>query len=133
MNSVLENAMRHWSMVAPAIDIPKNEEDYETLKSNIQYAIELVETTSHTHLSSLIESMVIAAEKYEHKHIEILGTKGLDSLKYLVKLNNVRQSDLKEIGSQGVVSEVLNAKRSLTLRHVKELAIRFNVSPSVFI
>ncbi|PCI65502.1 MAG: transcriptional regulator [Gammaproteobacteria bacterium] len=133
MNPSLENAMQHWNMVAPAIDCPQNQADYETLISNIQDAIELVENRSNSHLTGLIEAMATAAEKYEEKFVENLEGGALASLKYLIKLHGVRQSELKEIGSQGVVSEILNAKRSLTLRHVKELALRFNVSPSVFI
>ena len=133
MNSNLENAMQHWNMVAPAIECPKNNEDYQTLLKNIQDAIELVENRPNSHISSLVDAMASAAEKYEKQYVEKLEGGALVALKYLINLHGVRQSELKEIGSQGVVSEVLNAKRSLTLRHVKELALRFNVSPSVFI
>ena len=133
MNSSLENAMQHWNMVAPVIECPKSQEDYQTLIANIQDAIELVENRSNSHITSLIEAMASAAEKYEKASVEKLEGGALVALKYLIKLHGVRQSELKEIGSQGVVSEILNAKRSLTLRHVKELALRFNVSPGVFI
>jgi HTH-type transcriptional regulator/antitoxin HigA len=40
---------------------------------------------------------------------------------------------MKEIGSQGVVSEVLSGKRSLNSRQIKALSERFAVSPAVFI
>ncbi|MGB0494912.1 MAG: helix-turn-helix domain-containing protein [Kangiellaceae bacterium] len=133
MNPSLENAMQHWNIVAPMIDCPKNHEDYQTLLANIQDAVELVENRPNSHIRGLIEAMASAAEKYEKKYVENLEGGALAALKYLIKLHGVRQSELKEIGSQGVVSEILNAKRSLTLRHVKELAMRFNVSPSVFI
>ena len=45
----------------------------------------------------------------------------------------MNQRDLKEIGSQGVISEILNGKRKLNLRQIVELSKRFAVSPSVFI
>jgi len=48
-------------------------------------------------------------------------------------LQCVKQADLKEIGSQGVVSEILNGKRSLNVRQIKLLAERFSVSPATFI
>ena len=54
-------------------------------------------------------------------------------LKYLMREHNIRQSDLPEIGSQGVVSEVLTGKRDLNVGQVKRLAKRFGVSPEVFI
>jgi HTH-type transcriptional regulator/antitoxin HigA len=47
--------------------------------------------------------------------------------------HDLRQSDLPEVGSQGVVSEVLNGKRELNVRQIRELARRFHVSPTVFI
>jgi HTH-type transcriptional regulator/antitoxin HigA len=47
--------------------------------------------------------------------------------------HTLKQSDLSEIGSQGVVSEILNGKRELNLRQVKLLSQRFSVSPNVFI
>lgn len=43
------------------------------------------------------------------------------------------QADLPEIASQGVLSEILNEKRSLNLRQIKLLSKRFGVSPSTFI
>lgn len=42
------------------------------------------------------------------------------------------QSDLPEVGSQGVVSEVLSGKRELNVRQIRALAKRFHVSPAVF-
>jgi HTH-type transcriptional regulator/antitoxin HigA len=47
--------------------------------------------------------------------------------------HNLSQSNFPEIGTQGVVSEILSGKRQLNLRQVKSLSKRFNVSPSVFI
>lgn len=41
--------------------------------------------------------------------------------------------DLPEIGSQGVVSEVLAGKRELNIRQVRALSVRFGVSAATFI
>ncbi|MBV1908904.1 MAG: helix-turn-helix domain-containing protein [Kangiellaceae bacterium] len=133
MNPLLENAMQHWNMVAPAIDSPKNHQDYLTLLNNIEDAIELVSNRENSPLTGLISAMAVSAQKYEKAQIEALDGGGLSALKYLIKLHGVRQSELKEIGSQGVVSEILNGKRALTLRHVRELSKRFSVSPNVFV
>lgn len=54
-------------------------------------------------------------------------------LKYLMEQHGVRQADLAEIGSQGVVSEILSGKRQLNLRQIRALAARFHVPPSVFL
>jgi len=47
--------------------------------------------------------------------------------------HELRQSDLPEIGSQGIVSEVLTGKRELNVRQIMQLAKRFGVSPAVFV
>lgn len=133
MNLLLQNAIQHWDMVSPVIDTPKNSDDYLQLIKNIQDAIQLAETSNNSSLDSLIEIMAAAAQKYESNLVVHFNNGALPALKYLIKVQGIRQSDLPEIGSQGVVSEVLNGKRSLTLRHVRELSKRFNVSPNVFI
>ena len=45
----------------------------------------------------------------------------------------IKEADLPEIGSQGVVSEIVSGKRPLNLRQVKLLSERFKVSPAVFV
>jgi HTH-type transcriptional regulator / antitoxin HigA len=48
--------------------------------------------------------------------------------------HDLRQSDLADVfGSQSNVSEVLNGKRGINARQVRELAKRFGVSPAAFI
>ena len=58
-------------------------------------------------------------------------------LRTLVPLGTLRTKKdytrAPEIGSQGVVSEVLTGKRELNARQIKRLAKRFNVSPAVFV
>ena len=47
--------------------------------------------------------------------------------------HGLRQTDLPEIGTQGVVSEVLAGKRELNTRQIRKLANRFRVSAAVFV
>ena len=47
--------------------------------------------------------------------------------------HELTQSDLPEVGSQGVVSEILNGKRELNVRQVRALARKFKVSPAAFV
>lgn len=133
MQQSLENAVSHWNKVAPVIDTPKNPEEYETLLGNLKDAMTLVENSSDNPLNGLIKVISSAAEEYERSKLVEQQGSALLALRYLIKLHDIKQSELKEIGSQGVVSEILNGKRSLTLRHVRELAKKFNVSPAVFI
>ena len=47
--------------------------------------------------------------------------------------HGLRQSDLPEIGSQSVVSEVLAGKRKLNARQVKALSRRFGLPADLFL
>jgi HTH-type transcriptional regulator/antitoxin HigA len=47
--------------------------------------------------------------------------------------HGLRQGDLPEIGSQGVVSEILTGKRDLNVRQIRALSARFGVSIATFL
>jgi HTH-type transcriptional regulator / antitoxin HigA len=80
-----------------------------------------------------IQVLGIVIENCEAEHHDLSGASGLYALKYLMKEHDLRQEDLSEIGSQGVVSEILNGKRQLNVGQVQKLSERFKVSPAVFI
>lgn len=72
-------------------------------------------------------------EDYEASHHPMTESTGVEALKLLMDLHGVKQGELPEIGSQGVVSEILSGKRELNLRQVRALSSRFGVSTSTFI
>ncbi len=84
-------------------------------------------------MAELADAISVFIEKYEAEHVPIPTLKPAAVLKFLMREHDLRQSDLPEIGSQGVVSEVLAGKRDLNARQIKRLAKRFNVSPAVFV
>lgn len=49
-----------------------------------------------------------------------------------MQANGLTQKGLSEIGSQGVVSEILSGKRKLNTRQIAALASRFSVPESLF-
>lgn len=93
---------------------------------------EIGENEKHP-LAELADALAVFIEKYEAEHIPVLVAKPAAVLKYLMQQHSLRQSDLPEIGSQGVVSEVLASKRELNARQIRQLAKRFGVSPAVFV
>ena len=60
-------------------------------------------------------------------------TTGVLALKFLMEQHGLKQSDLSEIGSQGVVSEILMGKRELNIRQGRALSERFGVSVATFV
>ncbi|MEP6484833.1 MAG: helix-turn-helix domain-containing protein [Rudaea sp.] len=71
---------------------------------------------------------------YDDKHHPLpADLTGIDMLRFLMQQQNLNQADLSELGSQGVVSELLSGKRELNVRHIKLLTERFNLPASTFI
>lgn len=83
-------------------------------------------------LAPLVDTLGEFISEYDAEHYVLPDASAADVLRYLMQANDVRQSDLPEIGSQGVVSEILNGKRELNSRQIAGLSKRFNVSPAVF-
>lgn len=84
-------------------------------------------------LAELAEALGVFIEAYDNVHYATPTPEPREMLRFLLEQNDLTQSDLPEIGSQGVVSEILSGKRSLNVRQISSLAKRFNVSPSVFL
>ena len=82
---------------------------------------------------SLIDTLGTLIKDYEDRNFVEPKGDSAGVLKYLLDEHEMSQSDLHEIGSQGVISEILNGKRKLNLRQVVALSKRFSVSPAVFI
>ena len=71
---------------------------------------------------------------YDDEHYPAKDVAPSEMLRFLMEQNGLKQTDLaEELGSQGVVSEVLNGKRELNLRQMRALAGRFSVPLASFI
>lgn len=84
-------------------------------------------------LADLAETLALAIAAYEEVHVPVQDTSGPALLRTLMNEHGLSQSNLPEVGSQGVVSEILAGKRDLNVRQVTALAARFGVSPAVFL
>jgi HTH-type transcriptional regulator / antitoxin HigA len=71
---------------------------------------------------------------YEKRIEPISDIYGVELLKVLITERRLIQKDLVPIfKTESIISEILNGKRQLTLRHIQELAQFFNLSPAVFL
>ena len=84
-------------------------------------------------MAELADAISVFVERYENEYLALLGGKPSEVLKFLMREHELRQSDLPEIGTQGVVSEIIAGKRELNTRQIRKLAERFGVSPAVFV
>ena len=85
-------------------------------------------------LSGLLRIVSALIQEYERKNVQLPATSAREKLRFLMKQHGLRQADLSdELGSQGIVSEILNGKRNINLRQAKALAVRFGLSPEAFL
>ena len=133
MNTELKEIVKVWPEIRTAFSVPHNKKDYNKLVNLLDSLIDEVGNTENHSLASLMDTIGSIVETYESRYIQDFEGSPIDSLKTLMEEHDLKQSDLTDIGSQGVVSEILAGKRQLNVRQIKILSERFNVSPAVFI
>jgi HTH-type transcriptional regulator / antitoxin HigA len=83
---------------------------------------------------ALYKLLVTLIEVYEAQHYPMDESQPHEILQHVMESSGTRQADLVGvIGSSGVVSEVINGKRSISKAQAKALGEYFKVSPSLFI
>ena len=107
--------------------------EYENAVKILDELVDKIGEAENHPLASLMETLGTLIESYENQHLSEPVSDPIGVLKYLMEEHGLKQEDLSGIGSQGVVSEILNRKRELNIRQVKALSHRFNVSPAVFL
>ena len=111
----------------------RTKKDYARATEMLDVILDEIGEDEKHPLAELADALGVFVEKYEAEHVRIPEAKPAAVLKFLMQEHGLRQADLPEIGSQGVVSEVLAGKRELNSRQIKQLAKRFGVSPAVFV
>lgn len=83
---------------------------------------------------ALHKLLVMLIEAYETQNYPMDESAPHELLQHIMEASGTRQADLVGIiGSSGVVSEVVNGKRSISKAQAKALGDYFKVSPTLFI
>lgn len=116
------------------IGVIRNEREYKRMVALLDKVIDEGGADESHPLAGLADVLGELVERYEESRVRVPQAEPREVLDYLMKENGLRQSDLAdELGSQGVVSEILAGKRAINARQAKALAVRFGVSPAAFI
>jgi HTH-type transcriptional regulator / antitoxin HigA len=107
--------------------------EYDTAVNQLNKLVDEIGDNPRDPRYRFIETLSVLIEAYDAEHHALADASGLEVLKYLMEQHSLTQSDLPEIGSQGVVSEVLRGKRELNVHQIEKLALRFHVSPAAFL
>lgn len=126
-----EELQSHWAVLRPLLTI-RNEEEYDRAVERMNQLIDAVGVDESNPLYELLDTLGTLIHAYEEEHYQMPSVDGVNALRYLMDEHALKQSELPEIGSQGIVSEILSGKRALNVRQIQALSQRFGVSPSVF-
>lgn len=133
MKTTIQQTIKHWGYLLPYAHVPNNENEYNKL---LDFVDELMEISRHEkdgRVTNLLNLIAQNIEAYESRRYASKSLSPVEMLTFLMEEHDLEQDDLPEIGSQSLVSKILNSERQMTVEHIKNLAKRFNVSPSIFV
>ena len=109
----------------------KTEEDYRNALSEIERIFQAQEGTSD---SDDLDVLVALVEAYEKDHISISTPDPVEVIAYFLESRKISKKELAEIlGTPSRVSEVLNYKRSLSLKMIRNLHAALGIPAEVLI
>ncbi len=122
----------HWASIHPLLTI-RNEREYDSAIKLLNELLDEIGTNEDHPLYGFLDTLGTLLHVYEERYHPLPECSGAEILRFFMEEHGLTQSDLPEVGSQGVVSEILSGRRELNIRQVRELSQRFQVSPAVFI
>ncbi|MCP4167704.1 MAG: transcriptional regulator [Chloroflexi bacterium] len=131
MTVITKEIETYWAALS-SIFIIRNEQEYDQAIERLNELVDKVGMHESHPLYDMLDTLGAVIHAYEERLYPMPESSGADMLRFLMDEHGLRQSDLPEVGSQGVVSEVLGGKRELNIRQIQALAARFHVSPAVF-
>lgn len=111
----------------------RTDADYEKAVTVLNQLLDAGAADESFPLADLANALGAVIGDYEDSHNTAQEVAPAATVRFLMQQHHLTQSDLPEIGSQGVVSEILRGKRDLHVRQIKKLAGRFQVPAAVFI
>ncbi|MEF8761585.1 MAG: helix-turn-helix domain-containing protein [Candidatus Accumulibacter sp. UW25] len=125
-----------WATVDAALGLSgpiRDEAHYEALLAFVDECFDRFGAEEHHPVFALVDLVADRIREYEgrvHPWPDTLSSTGM--LAYLMEEHGLKQSDLPEVGTQSVISDLLTGKRRLNLRQVRALASRFHVPMEIF-
>lgn len=131
----MQRLLPAWERFRAATDIApiRDEGHYVRMAAILEALLEEAAGDIDHPAMELVDIVGDLIERYEAEHHPLGDVSGVQALRFLMEQHALRQGDLPEIGSQGVVSEILAGKRELNIRQVRALSKRFGVSAATFL
>ena len=131
----LNDLKKAWENLSKTVDLSpiRTEKQYKKMVQLADMLSDVVASSKKHALLDLFELVSELIRTYEYEHFRAPDAKPEALLAFLMEQHQLKQSDLPEVGSQGVVSELLRGNRELNIRQIKALSDRFHVPAGLFI
>jgi HTH-type transcriptional regulator/antitoxin HigA len=132
MSLLTEDIRGSWRVLCPFLSIG-NEREYDLAIERLNTLIDEVGTDENHPLYGLLDTLGMVIHRYEKQHYPVPESNGIEIMQFLIEEHDLKLTDLPEIGTPEVILAILEGRQDLTLQQIKLLAMRFQVSPAVFI
>jgi HTH-type transcriptional regulator/antitoxin HigA len=123
--------LRNPDRYAPLLAI-RNGREYDAAVAQLNHLVDEVGDNPKDPRYRFIETLSVLIEAYDEEHHKLPDASAVEMLRFLMQQHGLSQGDLPEVGSQGVVSEILRGKRELNVRQIQALAERFHLPAGAF-
>ncbi len=127
----ITQTLRNPEKYAPLLAI-RNGREYDAAVAQLNDLVDEVGDDPKDPRYRFIDTLSVLIEAYDDKHHKIPDASGVELLSFLMEQHGLSQRDLPEVGSQGVVSEILRGKRELNVRQIQALSRRFHLPAGAF-
>lgn len=126
----------HFKAISKVVPLKpvRSDADYVSAVSSLNALLDAGAGDEDHVLADLAATLGELIADYDDQHFRLPVAGPIQLLRFLMTQHDLKQTDLAlEVGSQGVVSEVLHGKRALNLRQMRALAQRFAVPVAAFV
>lgn len=129
-----DDILSAWSRLTKNLPLSRitSKRQYALVVRAMEYLADFVADDPKHPFTGLLDVLEVLVEDFDRSHHTIPSISGLEFLRQLLVEHHLKQSDLSEIGSQGVISEILAGKRRLNKRHAALLSKRFLLPEELF-
>lgn len=134
-HAVLAEVASHFKALSSVIPLHpvRTEQDYAVAVNALNQLLDAGAADEQHPLADLANTLGALIGEYEDIQPSGSDVSPSAMLRFLMEQHGLTQSGLPEIGTQGVVSEILSGKRELNVRQIKALSLRFHVPASAFV
>ncbi|MEO5581045.1 MAG: transcriptional regulator [Saprospiraceae bacterium] len=109
----------------------KSEKEYDQALARLK---DIFDSPSNSVKGQEAELLALLIEEYEEEHYKIDSPDPIAAIRIRMEEMQLKQKDqVNAIGSEGIVSEVLNRKRKLTVKMVRNLSEKLRLPSEVLI